>query len=55
LPAATASALAVIEAAMTNMQKQRGDAGIAPNGLARGGTGRDIPAPAGNATAGGGG
>jgi penicillin-binding protein 1A len=54
LPAATASALAAIEAAMTNMQKQRGDAGSAANGLARGGTGRDIPA-AGNATAGGGG
>ena len=55
LPAATASVLAVIEAAMTNMQKQRGDAGIAANGLAGGGTGRDIPAAAGNATAGGGG
>ena len=55
LPAATASVLAAIEAAMTNMQKQRGDAGIAANGLARGGTGRDIPAAAGNATAGGGG
>jgi len=55
LPAATASVLAVIEAAMTNMQKQRVDAGIAANGLARGGTGRDIPAPAGIATAGGGG
>jgi hypothetical protein len=47
--------LAVIEAAMTNMQKQRGDAGTAANGLARGGTGPDVPAPAGNATAGGGG
>ena len=55
LPAATASVLAVIEAAMTNMQKQRGDAGTAANGLARGGTGPDVPAPAGNATAGGGG
>ncbi len=55
LPAATASVLAVIEAAMTNMQKQRGDAGTAANGLARGGTRRDIPAPPGNATAGGGG
>jgi penicillin-binding protein 1A len=52
LPAATASALAVIEAAMTNLQKQRGDAGIAANGLARGGA---VPAAAGNATAGGGG
>jgi penicillin-binding protein 1A len=50
-----ATALAAIEAAMTNMQKRRGDAGIAANGLARGGTGRDIPAAAGNATAGGGG
>jgi penicillin-binding protein 1A len=55
LPVATASVLAVIEAAMTNMQKQRGDAGTAANGLARGGTGPDVPAPAGNATAGGGG
>ena len=55
LPAATASALAVIEAAMTNMQKQRGDAGITANGLAGGETGRDIPAAAGNAPAGGGG
>jgi penicillin-binding protein 1A len=55
LPAATASALAVIEAAMTNMQRQRGDAGIAANGGAGGGTGRGIPAAAGNATAGGGG
>ena len=44
-----------IEAAMTNMQKQRGDAGIAANGLVRGGTGRDIPAAAGKAAAGGGG
>jgi len=50
-----ATALAAIEAAMTNMQKQRGDAGIAANGLARGGAGRDVPAAAGNATAGGGG
>jgi len=50
-----ATALAAIEAAMTNMQKQRGDAGIAANGLARGGTGRDIPVGSGNATAGGGG
>ena len=55
LPAATASALAAIEAAMTNLQKQRGDAGIAANGLTRGGAGRDIPAAAGNAAAGGGG
>ena len=55
LPAATASALAIIEAAMTNMQKRRGDAGIAANGLPGGGAGRDIQAPAGNATAGGGG
>jgi penicillin-binding protein 1A len=55
LPAATASALAAIEAAMTNMQRQRGDAGIAANGRAGGGTGRDIPAAARNATAGGGG
>jgi penicillin-binding protein 1A len=55
LPAATASVLADIEAAMTNAQKQRGDAGTAANGLARGGTGRDIPAATGNATAGGGG
>ncbi|MGH6848819.1 MAG: transglycosylase domain-containing protein [Methylocella sp.] len=55
LPAATASVLAVIEAAMTNMQRQRGDAGIAANGRAGGGTGRDIKAPADNATAGGGG
>ena len=55
LPTATASALAVIEAAMTNMQKRRGDAGIAANGLAGGGAGRDIQAPADNATAGGGG
>jgi penicillin-binding protein 1A len=55
LPVATASVLAVIEAAMTNMQKQRGDAGTAANGLARGGTGPDVPAPAGNATAEGGG
>jgi penicillin-binding protein 1A len=55
LPAATASALAAIETAMTNMQKQRSDAGITANGLARGGTRRDIPAAAGNATAGGGG
>jgi penicillin-binding protein 1A len=55
LPAATASALAVIEAAMTNMQKRRGDAGIAANGLAGGGTGRDLKAPADNAAAGGGG
>ncbi len=55
LPAATATALAVIEAAMTNMQKRRGDAGIAANGLAGGGTRRGIQAPAGNATAGGGG
>jgi penicillin-binding protein 1A len=50
-----ATALAAIEAAVTNMQKQRGDAGIAANGLARGRTGQDIPAAAGNATAGGGG
>jgi penicillin-binding protein 1A len=50
-----ATALAAIEAAMTNMQKQRGDADSAANGLARGGTGRDIPAAAGNAAAGGGG
>ncbi|MGH6839221.1 MAG: transglycosylase domain-containing protein, partial [Methylocella sp.] len=55
LPAATASALAVIEAAMTAMQKRRGDAGIAANGFAGGGIGRDIQAPADNATAGGGG
>ena len=55
LPAATATALAIIEAAMTNMQKRRGDAGIAANGLAGGGAGRDIQAPAANATAGGGG
>ncbi|MGH6813109.1 MAG: transglycosylase domain-containing protein [Methylocella sp.] len=53
LSAAAATALAVIEAAMTNMQKQREDAGIEANG--RGGTGRDIPAAAGNATTGGGG
>ncbi|MGH6822169.1 MAG: transglycosylase domain-containing protein [Methylocella sp.] len=55
LSAAAATALADIETAMTNMQKQRGDAGIAANSLAGGGTGRDNPAAAGNATAGGGG
>ncbi|MGH6821382.1 MAG: hypothetical protein ACREDU_11045, partial [Methylocella sp.] len=55
LPAATASVLVGIEAAMTNMQMQRGDAGIAAKGLARGGTGPDIPAAAGYAPAGGGG
>ena len=55
LPAATASALAVIEAAMTDTQKQRGDASITANGLAGGETRRDIPAAAGNAQAGGGG
>jgi penicillin-binding protein 1A len=55
LPVATATALAGIEAAMATMQKQRGDAGIAANGLAGSRTGRDIPAAAGNATAGGGG
>ena len=55
LPAATASVLAGIEGAMTNMQRQRGDAGLAANGRAGGGTGRDIPAAAGNAPAGGGG
>ncbi|HEX3496349.1 MAG TPA: PBP1A family penicillin-binding protein [Methylocella sp.] len=55
LPAATARALATIEAAMTNRQKRRGDAGIAAKGLAGGRAGRDIQAPAGNATAGGGG
>ncbi len=55
LPAATASALAVIEAAMTNMQRRRGDAGITANGLAGGGAGRDTQAPADNAAAGGGG
>jgi penicillin-binding protein 1A len=55
LPAATASALAVIEAAMTDTQKQRGDSGIAANGLAGGETRRDIPAAAGNVPAGGGG
>jgi penicillin-binding protein 1A len=57
LPAATASVLAGIEAAMTNMQKQRGDAGIAANGGAGGGTGRSIiPAAAAvDSTAGGGG
>jgi hypothetical protein len=55
LPAATASALAVIEAAMTATQKQRGDAGITANGLAGGGTRRDTPAAAGIAPAGGGG
>jgi penicillin-binding protein 1A len=55
LPAATASALAVIEAAMTDTQKQRGDAGIAANGLAGGEIRRDIPAAAGNVPAGGGG
>ncbi|MDQ6702103.1 MAG: PBP1A family penicillin-binding protein, partial [Pseudomonadota bacterium] len=55
LPAATATALAVIEAAMTNMQKQRGEAGITANGLAGGGTGQNAPATAGNAPAGGGG
>jgi penicillin-binding protein 1A len=55
LPAATASVLAGIEAAMTNMQMQRGDAGIAANGLARRGTGRNSPGAAGNAPAGGGG
>ncbi|MGH6850921.1 MAG: penicillin-binding transpeptidase domain-containing protein, partial [Methylocella sp.] len=55
LPAATASALAVIESSMTSMQKRRRDTGIVANGLAGGRTGRDIPAAAGNATAGGGG
>ena len=55
LPAATASVLAGIEAAMTNMQMLRGDADIAAKGLARGGTGRDTPAAAGNAPAGDGG
>jgi penicillin-binding protein 1A len=55
LSAATASALAVIEAAMTDTQKQRGDAGIAANGLAGGEVRRDIPAATGNVAAGGGG
>jgi penicillin-binding protein 1A len=55
LPVATATALAGIEAAMTTVQLQRGYAGIAANGLTSGGTGRDIPAAAGKAAAGGGG
>jgi penicillin-binding protein 1A len=55
LSAATAAALAGIEAAMTNMQKQRGDAGVAANGLGGGGRAREIPAAASNASAGGGG
>ncbi|MGH6852695.1 MAG: hypothetical protein ACREDJ_05760, partial [Methylocella sp.] len=55
LPAATVSALAIIETSMTNMQKRRGDAGIAAKPLAGGGTGRDLPAAVSNATAGGGG
>ena len=55
LPAATASALADIEAAMTDTQKQRGDAGTPANGLAGSETRRDIPAAAGNGPAGGGG
>ncbi|MGH6800863.1 MAG: hypothetical protein ACRECZ_05510, partial [Methylocella sp.] len=55
LPAATVSVLAGIEAAMTNIQERRGDAGIVAKGLAGGGTKRDIQAPADNAPAGAGG
>jgi penicillin-binding protein 1A len=53
LPANAAAVLATVGAAMTDMQKQRGEAGIAVN--SGGGTGQRIPAAAGKPSAGGGG
>ena len=53
LPANAAAALATIEAAMTNMQKLRGEAGTAAN--AGGGTGPGVPTAADKIPAGGGG
>jgi penicillin-binding protein 1A len=53
LPANAAAALATIEAAMTDMQKLRGEAGTAAN--AGGGIGQSVPTAAGKTPAGGGG
>jgi len=52
LPANAAAVLATVGAAMTDMQKQRGEAGTAVNS---GGGGQRIPAAAGKPSAGGGG
>jgi len=53
LPANAAAVLATVGAAMTDMQKQRGEAGTAVN--SGGGTGQRIPSAAGKPSAGGGG
>jgi len=53
LPANAAAVLATVGAVMTDMQKQRGEAGTAVN--FGGGTGQRIPSAAGKPSAGGGG
>lgn len=55
LSARTAATITEIEAAMTNMEKLRRDAGVATNGIAGGKTGKETPAATGKAPAGGGG